>query len=347
VSRATNPTSRKAAASKGVNAQPGSTRQNLESTLAPYWFPCEFGAVERVFRQTLNVIESFDRGTCSVAFLTPPISVCLAARFWQKRAGKASFSGVCESYAENIGLSSVLNGREPNPTVGSLAGRTYTPLTRLQVHAQVDPCNAILNGLFENQLQGYAPLFVRGICKVVGELHDNVASHARGQGFSAAQVFRSGATPSRLQFAVADAGCGFLSNVARKVAGIADHGAAIDWALRSGNTTARPAHDPMRQRWAPGQPDLQADFGEEEDNHQGLGLSKLEELVTTAKGSLWILSGSSQRVMVGGRWVSCDPPPVTWQGVAIGVEIPIKPIDVATVLPVVATDETLRKELGL
>ena len=74
--------------------------------------------------------------------------------------------------------------------------------------------------------------------RVVGELHDNVASHASGRGFSAAQFYRQGR--SRLEIAIADGGSGFLRNVRRVMPNITTHGAAIEWCLKKGNVSVRP-----------------------------------------------------------------------------------------------------------
>jgi hypothetical protein len=296
----------------------------------------ELAFVHRVFRNALASVAAFDRGECQVRFVTPPLAVCLAARFAANRAGAATFIGDSLGYATNVGLMDALRGQSPVPQAGALSGRTYSPLTRVQCHADVEPSNAKLNGLLRARLAGYEQAMVDRVCKVVGELNNNVASHSQGFGFSAAQVYEG----RRLLFAVADSGRGFLHNVRKAADDVRCHDDAIGWAFVRGNTSAGPRSD-MGQRWAPS-----VDVSEEEDNHQGLGLAILEELVRLTNGSLWVISGDSNRAMFAGEWVPCDPPGIFWQGVALGLEIPLtQPFNI--------TDSSynkyddLKRELGL
>ena len=85
------------------------------------------------------------------------------------------------------------------------------------------------------------------LAKVVGELHDNVASHASGLGFSCAQAYND-AGAKRIEFALADRGRGMLRNVRELFPEVESHPEAIAWCLKRGNTTARNESDPWAQR---------------------------------------------------------------------------------------------------
>jgi hypothetical protein len=134
---------------------------------------------------------------------------------------------------------------------------------------------------------------------------------------------------------------------ARRVGAALTDAEALVWAFGRGNTSARSNPDPWGQRWSPGAGDAQADWGEEENAHQGLGLASLEGLVTQVRGSLWVVSGSAQRVMENGTWVGgCTVPAVLWPGVAIEVDLPVetgqRPEE-----PYNKRADELAKELGL
>jgi len=126
-------------------------------------------------------------GTVSVGWVSPAVSVILAAASlqWREDLRRIAFSSQCQDYASTVGLMGVLQGDvSPNPKMGNRCGDTYSPLASLSVHSEVEACNSLVNGVFRTAL-GTSRL-VRDVCKVVGELHDNVASHAKGRGYSAA-----------------------------------------------------------------------------------------------------------------------------------------------------------------
>jgi hypothetical protein len=112
---------------------------------------------------------------------------------------------------------------------------------------EVDACNAVINNLFYEQLGENGSDFIRVLSKVVGEMHDNVASHSRGIGFSSAQRYERG-EGDVIQFAIVDTGVGMLRNVTPVAPAVTTDEGAIDWCLRRGNTTAARKGDGWEQR---------------------------------------------------------------------------------------------------
>ncbi len=271
------------------------------------------------FESALRVLAKLDNsgGLVQVDWVSPVVSSLLAALSLQKRDEiyRIRFSPECQGYAENIGLLSILDGdSEPISVRGNKCGETYSPLASLAFHSEVERCNSTVNGVFRKALGTTA--LVKAVCKVVGELHDNVASHAKGKGYSAAQIYRPSSAPDSLEFAIADSGCGFLSNARRTDRSICTDEQAIRWALTKGTTSATPA-DPFAQRsledW-----DLRAD----DDAHQGLGLWLLRTLVKRTDGRLWVMSGNAQYLLDR----NTDRSGVCarhWPGVVIELEIPV------------------------
>lgn len=243
-------------------------------------------------------------------------------------ATRLVFSGDSRSYAANNGLLDVILGDYSFPKRGGLQGVTYTKLTKLATHAEVDGCNAVINDLIQEQLEPFSPLMASQLRKVVGELHDNVASHARGLGYSCAQVY-TGSGDYRIEFAIADAGCGMLKNVQSVVPEINSACDAIQWCLQKGNTTAQNRKDeewvqrlPEDARWNP--------FGDTvavrstENHHIGEGLWRLSELVRSVDGNLWIASGDGQYRCVSGKEQTAQNR-FNWSGVAIEFELTVIP----------------------
>jgi hypothetical protein len=294
------------------------------------------------YQEAIEAVKSYDAGKCSLDFVTPVVSVCLATRQVQNRGrvSEVAFNGNAKAYARTIGLIDAIDGKPQPFSPTGLAGKTYSPLAHLSTAAEVEPCNKLMNTLFRAQLGGHDPGCVNRICKVIGELHDNVASHASGIGFSAAQSLNGW-----LYFAIADAGRGFLRN-AKRVGAANSHAEAIEWAFVRGNTSARRQDDSWAQRWEPGALAV-SDFGAPDDNHhQGLGLSLLEGLVVELGGSLWVLSGGAQRTMTSGTWAPCSESPVSWGGVAIELAFPIFKRSGQAAVQLSEPDD-LAEELGL
>jgi hypothetical protein len=257
--------------------------------------------------------------TCSpVTFVSPVISTTLAAATVRMPDVKSvQFGDRAGAFAAESGLAAILAGEQPSNERGSGQGLRYSKLTKLHTAEDVDCCNSVIVDLLTEQLPG-TELAVARIGAIVGELHDNVASHANGAGYSAAQVYnrRDG---KHIEFAVADCGCGMLHNVRRVKPEIIAHRDAIQWCLGYRNTTAA-----QPDEWAQRIPTdcaispFPASTGTfiEESHHLGLGLWKLTELVKEVSGGLWIWSGNSQLTYLEGK-MGFRSSSVPWEGVAI------------------------------
>lgn len=284
----------------------------------------------------------------SVAFVSPVVSVALAAaRLVTDRISECQFTPACADFAAMTGLQAAIAGKPLENKRSGLQGMTYSKLTHLRSHNDVEFCNAVIGDLIYGQLgTGGNARFVQEVVKVVGELHDNVPSHASGAGYSAAQVYDRQGRKS-IEFAVADAGCGFLRNVGRIDESISTDAAAIGWCFARGNTTAV-QHGDLAQRL----PDdaiisplpIGVDSFSQEDHHMGEGLWKLTELVNCCDGSLFVWSGDAIMTMIKGAR-SFQTASVAWRGVMIEMELPVESFRAAT------TDErgieALAKRLGI
>jgi hypothetical protein len=267
----------------------------------------------------------------TVRFVSPIMSSMIAAAHIRQEdrqlTNRVFFSGDAQTYAANNGLLDVLKDRYEFPKRTGSQGVTYSKLTRLSTHAEVEVCNQVANDLVCEHLNSLSQNIAAKVCGVVGELHDNVASHARGTGFSCAQVYTSGVN-RRLEFAIADAGCGMLANVNRINNAICTDDDAIRWCLQRGHTTASSQDD-----WAQRLPD-DADFNpfpsnveitRNENHHVGEGLWRLFELVKLLEGKIWISSGTGSFFWQGGKELSL-PNRINWNGVAIEFEINVRPL---------------------
>lgn len=222
-----------------------------------------------------HIIESLrSKNNPVVSFVSPVVSVMAAtSKIHCEPIENLVFGTQAKGYAVSNGLMSVIENNYSFPLRRGRQGVTYSKLTQLANHNEVDACNAIVNDLIHSQLSKFGSTIVNELCKIVGELHDNVASHANGAGYSAAQVYGDGAT-KRFEFAIADAGCGMLQNVQSINSDFTESSKAISWCLQRGNTTALPL-DGMAQRLPedalsnPYPPDVK--LKQSEDHHAGEG----------------------------------------------------------------------------
>ena len=272
--------------------------------------------------------------SAQVSWVSPVVATMLAAaRLRPGMLPQVTFTPGSESYARSIGLLAALAGETPNVNPSGLAGLTYSPLAQLALPRDVDVANDVVQACLDTQLGGQYGATVNEVGRVIGELHDNVASHARGAGFSALQVYRD---PDRVEIAVVDAGVGLLRNVrSAKVAGVDTHQAAIDWCFKKGNTTApagnvhpfaqRLPEDALSNPYAPTVP-----VRSSENHHMGEGLWQLLQLVKHLRGQLWMLTGDAQ-LIVNERHPqgSYQRSLLDWQGLAIEVIFPVESVFVA------------------
>lgn len=267
-----------------------------------------------------------------ISFVTPIVSACLAAANVGNRIdlSRLSFSPEASGYAQTNGLQHHLYPGVSLPPPGMASGQSYCQLAKLQNSHEVNACNEIIGSLLKNQLRNCpnSDLVAKTI-GVVGELHDNVASHAYGCGFSCAQVYRGG--KPKIQIAIADCGCGLNGSVRTFGQDLTDE-AAILWCLERGNTTAGAgsiaSDDLIGPQTVPDDcqitpfPDS-VPTRSSDNHHMGEGLFRLTELVQSTGGETWIWSGNSQ--------ITCKNEsrrPILqkahWQGTAIEIEIPIR-----------------------
>lgn len=278
-----------------------------------------------------------------VRFLKPVQTVLLAARSVSTDLRSlVQFSPDPKAYASSCGLLNQLNQQYLQPTGSGKQGRTYSALTRLQHPGDVEFCNSVINNMIREQFASFPRRSVSAITHVVGELHDNVASHAGGCGFSAAQKF--GET---LQFAIADTGVGMPNKVRRIHPGLAD-AAAVKWCLEKGNTTAAKS-DPMAQRLpedcvvSPYPARVSTFSGD--NNHLGLGLWQLRELVQAMGGELTVASGNANLMCRKGSIFELSNP-YSWNGVVIDFTLRVQ--DIAEIDPIRRRKlDELAERLGL
>ena len=126
-----------------------------------------------------------------------------AGKIHDAQVSRIDFTGDATEYAEMNGFAAALRGEYSFPLGIGDEGVTFTKLTRLATHEEVDHCNKTINDLIFEQFDGYSKTVVRQMTKVIGELHDNVASHADGARFSCAQVYERD-EKRRIEFAIAD-----------------------------------------------------------------------------------------------------------------------------------------------
>jgi hypothetical protein len=156
--------------------------------------------------------------TAKVSFVSPIVSTMIAASHLQQTPGSYEFVGDAQGYAEHIGLLAAMEGRRrASARPGGLAGVTYSPLAQLRRHLDVEAATDTVTECLYGGLVDADRTTINEVSRVIGELHDNVASHAAGAGYSALQVYRN---PQRLEFAVVDAGVGLLQNVQRVRGGV-------------------------------------------------------------------------------------------------------------------------------
>lgn len=283
---------------------------------------------------------------CEADFVFPALACVLAAsRLRTGRDPAVTFKDASNSYADHSGLRSALCGGYEEMVRPRTEGQTWSRLTTLYRHAEIEGCNQAINDLIFHQMAGMPRSVLDKIAKVVGELHDNVASHASGRGFSAAQFYRKGRP--RLEVAIADGGTGFLRNVHRVEPSITNHGAAIEWCLTKGNTAWRPpsqkAH--LLDRCDPYSDDH--DRAGQRDHHMGLGLWSLTELVRATRGTLLVWTGDAAYSLFSDGATRLVQTPVGWSGVVIELVLyPDQAIQV-DLDPSSPRLESLAKELGL
>lgn len=236
------------------------------------------------------------------------------------------------NYAMAIGLQAALDCTDTYQYPRTNRGKNYSPLVPLRRVEDIDRATQDIASCIRNWFGDEEMMpFVAALCDVVGDLHDNVWSHAESTGISMASKWKKPRTNGQehvLEFALADEGRGFLgelqrSGVARKE-GITTHQQAIEWCIVEGNSSKKKELDFWAQSLpldAMGNPmgDM-AKVKLKENNHLGLGLAKLVELVETFHGQLWLGSGDCYLTIDSVGLREWHQPVLGWDGVLLACQ---------------------------
>lgn len=230
-------------------------------------------------------------------------------------------------YTQAIGLPAALGESDAYPYERRNEGLNYSRLVLLESLEATDKATRDVNGCIRTLCHGLGvDRFVRDLCEVVGDLHDNVWSHGKSTGFSMAQRWKKPNSNNEFlfEFSLADCGIGFLRELRRVGLNIPDHQSAIEWCLLRGNSSKLVRvhdDDDWGQRLPPdmmGNPMPGLGRVKESDNHhQGLGLAKLVDLVTAYRGDLWLCSGTAILSIGSNGLRSYSGPKFEWQGVTM------------------------------
>ncbi|WP_127958763.1 hypothetical protein [Serratia microhaemolytica] len=214
-------------------------------------------------------------------------------------------------------------------------GENYSLVTPLINVESVDDATSTINSCIRKLVLEGKTASVQGVdelTKVIGELHDNVWSHGKSTGFSFAQ--RSAVPNTKheeyyIEFSLADCGCGFLGELKRAgIPSIETHQEAIEWCIQENNSSK---HADRQDDWAQRLPLGHIGgntFGkgvaikEKDNNHQGLGLYHLMQLVKKYSGELQLATGNVCLEAQGDK-VSYEALDSEWKGVAISCRFKI------------------------
>lgn len=229
-----------------------------------------------------------------------------------------------QGYASAIGIEKALNGLDSYCYERKNSGINYSELVHLNSADDTNKATSTINSCIR-QLFDTPDLssFSTDLCEVVGELHDNVWSHGMSTGFSTAQKWNPPTSSGYcFEFALADCGLGFLKELNRVGLNCLNDEDSIKWCIEKGNSSKTlKVADAWSQRLPPdiagnpmpgiGKPVMS------ENNHMGLGLAKLVELVNNYKGQLWLSSGEKTLTIDTNGTQSFKNNKQKWQGVAL------------------------------
>ncbi|WP_407509489.1 hypothetical protein [Acinetobacter baumannii] len=227
------------------------------------------------------------------------------------------------SYLRTLGFHKVLWNKQDNINRCN-SGKSYSPLTALVHPSEVDSANSTINSCIRDLVNNLRTQGISDLCKVVGELHDNVWSHGKSTGFSMAQRTKVPHTNGRdyfIEFALSDNGLGFLEELKRTKIPIQTDEDAIAWCIQEGNSSKLNNNDSWAQRLPDDHvgEDPMAGYGAEipENNHQGLGLAHLIKLIKTYKGELKLCTGDTIFSIDSEDNETYTKISTPWQGVSI------------------------------
>lgn len=261
-------------------------------------------------------------------FLTPGTLVVLTAFANLKHLTREHvlLRGATGGYASAIGLSKALWGVDDYEFERRKEGKNYSTLEHLGNPEATDTATSRINSCIRSFIGNQLPAeFVAKLCEIVGDLHENVWAHGRASGFSMAQKWPVPWTLRRdhyLEFALADAGIGFLNEMRRVGMEVGSHREAIEWCIQEGHSTKKLKPEATWAQRIPedviGNPLQGVEQTRITDNHHmGLGLYKLTQLIKGFRGQLWLASGDSALILEPERENTYITLKCPWQGVAI------------------------------
>lgn len=274
-------------------------------------------------------------GSCNLwevdrnAFCTPGMWVTLTAlaKLHNKSFDDLRICIETNGYANAIMLPVALGESDAYPYDRVNSGRNYSPLVLLTHQEATESANKCINDCIRSVFANIdLSEFVCDLCSVVGDLHDNVWSHGKSTGVSMAQRWQK---PGRhneflFEFALADCGLGFLGELNRTAVPVGNHKEAIDWCIQRGNSS-KLYRQKQDDGWIQRMPiDITmnpikeiSSVRDSDNNHQGIGLAKLIDLVANYSGRLWIASGNSILSIDSDGDHNYSTPITDWKGVAI------------------------------
>lgn len=288
---------------------------------------------ERGLIDTINYLSRYwsaDNNTLTFpdGFLTPGALVVLTAFAKSKNLeqDRLTLSSATSGYVSAIGLSKALCGVDDYEYGRRKEGKNYSTLEHLNSPEATDIATSRINSCIRSFVSDILPAeFVAKLCEVVGDLHENVWAHGMASGFSMAQKWPVPWTFKRdhyLEFALADSGLGFLSEMRRVGMDVNSHREAIEWCIQEGHSTKKLKPEGEWVQRIPedviGNPLRGVEQTRITDNHHmGLGLYKLTQLIKEFHGTLWLATGDTALILEPDQenaYISLIDP---WQGVAI------------------------------
>jgi len=230
-----------------------------------------------------------------------------------------------EQYAKAIGLHRAVWGSDVYKHTRTHEGINYASLVQLDNQESTDLATQTINScircFFERGSYGH---FVNNLCDLIGDLHDNVWSHGKASGFSMTQKWKIPHSNNDyyLEFAVADHGMGFLSELKRTGILADSDQEAIEWCIKEGHSTKKADQG---DDWAQSMPaDMIGNplsgiekIKHSDNHHMGLGLFKLIEVIKQFSGELRLSTGNTIYSLLENGEELYEDTRYYWQGVAI------------------------------
>lgn len=254
-----------------------------------------------------------------------------------------------EGYGRAIGIEAAIGAVDTYEHNRSNQGINYSPLVVLDAVEQTNQATRDIAGCIRTWFtDDKLTRFAGELCDVVGDLHDNVWSHAKSTGVSMAQKWsQPSASDSVFEFALADGGMGFVKELQRS--GVAARERiesakdAIAWCVVRGNSSKIRVEDPWEQRLPDdhmGNPmGSIAKVRGHGNHHLGLGLAKLVELVEKFKGELWLASGDAMMTIDRNGLRKYQSLPFQWAGVILSCRFSVSRVEAIASADVAAGDE--------